>query len=142
MVPQGTSELESHAVRSSDDRSLPRVRACRIDDVVTSDMTGPIAGMKLDIEGFELEALRGAESFLARPEVILFCELNEKMLRKAGASVDEVVAFLRERGFSFLTVEGEPFDRYDPTWPDYKNAVFHKGSEAARRVQAAFASSR
>src|SRR5581483_3774406 len=113
------------------------VKACRLDDVVPQDRICPVAAMKIDIEGFEMEALAGAEAYLARPEVIVICELNDRMLRKAGSSADELIAHFHQRGFASRTIEGDPLERHDPAWPEYKNGIFFRGDEATRRVQAA-----
>jgi FkbM family methyltransferase len=139
LVQAGYSQVQSHAVRSGGAESTGQVSvsACRIDDVVPKDRQSAVAIMKLDIEGFEMEALAGAEEHIARPNVIIISELNDPMLRKAGSSADELISFLRGRGFSSRTIEGVPFERHDPSWPEFKNAIFYRGSEATRRVETA-----
>lgn len=58
--------------------------------------------LKLDIEGHEMEALRGATSLLDRVEVIL-CEVRFYDVYHAGApAFGAVMSFLGERGFSLF----------------------------------------
>lgn len=54
----------------------------------------PIAFIKCDIEGGELDALRGAERILATDRPIVMCEIEERHVRRFGHEVREVVAFL------------------------------------------------
>jgi FkbM family methyltransferase len=146
LVQEGYSQVQSHAVRAQSGESAGSatgnvtVKACRLDDVVPKDRTSPVAAMKIDIEGFEMEALAGAEAYLARPDVIVICELNDRMLRKAGASADELIGHFHQRGFASRTIEGDPLERHDPAWPEYKNGIFYRGAEATRRVDAALRS--
>lgn len=54
--------------------------------------------LKLDVQGFELEALRGCESLLhCFPFVYAECSFME--LYEGQALAHEVIAWLRERGF-------------------------------------------
>jgi FkbM family methyltransferase len=59
--------------------------------------------IKLDIQGFELHALRGASRVLnENPDVVLLVELWPYGLRQAGVSGEALVSFLRERGFGLF----------------------------------------
>lgn len=54
----------------------------------------PIAFIKCDIEGGELDALRGAERILTTDRPIVMCEIEERHVRRFGHEVREVVEFL------------------------------------------------
>lgn len=54
--------------------------------------------LKIDIEGHEVEALRGAQSVLQKTSAIL-CEFNERLLTMAGSSVTQLYKTLLEAGF-------------------------------------------
>jgi FkbM family methyltransferase len=59
--------------------------------------------IKIDIQGHELHALKGAERVLAdNPDILLLLEFWPYGLKQAGYSGDELVTFLRERGFSLF----------------------------------------
>jgi FkbM family methyltransferase len=72
-------------------------------DVVRADelIEGSVDVVKLDVEGAELDALRGMEGFLtgAQPPRALFLECNPVLLERAGSSPDELVAWLRARSY-------------------------------------------
>jgi FkbM family methyltransferase len=70
-------------------RDVLSVPVVPLDDLVT----GSVAFIKLDIEGYEHEALRGACRVLAdRP--VLQLELTDHLLRRAGSSAEAVVEHL------------------------------------------------
>jgi FkbM family methyltransferase len=66
----------------------------RLDDVAPA---GPIAWMKVDVEGHELHVLRGAERTLRRTAIVQF-EYND-CARYAGVSFHDLHGFLSKRGF-------------------------------------------
>jgi FkbM family methyltransferase len=60
--------------------------------------------LKVDVEGWEPQVLRGGGETLRRAEHVLI-EINRPALQKAGSSADEVYRLLRDAGFtSFVTV--------------------------------------
>jgi hypothetical protein len=62
--------------------------------------------MKMDVEGWELNALHGAEELLrARRIGALVCEIDDTLLRRAGASAEEVVGLLLECGYVPIPLE-------------------------------------
>jgi len=82
----------------------------------------PIDVMKLDVEGAEVSALRGAAGVIATsPEITLFCELNPGTLERAGLSTGDLLAALDDLGFharaidershALVPVEQARFDR-------------------------------
>ena len=86
-------------------------------DVVTMDES--LAGervdfVKLDVQGWELEALRGMSRILTEnPRVALFVEFWPFGLRRAGCAPADLVAFLRENHFRLATSDGLPFSAED-----------------------------
>jgi FkbM family methyltransferase len=55
--------------------------------------------VKLDVEGSEMDVLRGGISLLKVDNVQMIIEVNETMLLAGGSSADELFAFLRSFGF-------------------------------------------
>lgn len=73
--------------------------------------------MKIDIEGFELFALRGAEETLARSKDIeLLVEYSDSAFRRYGYSGPELIEYLRTLGFSAFDLRRNiPFEHRDGT---------------------------
>lgn len=60
---------------------------------------GEVSVLKLDVEGAEMQALRGMERLLSRARPALIVEGLDDMLREFGSSLDELTGFLRDLGF-------------------------------------------
>jgi len=77
------------------------VRVNRLAEFVSPEDICPNALLKLDVQGYELEALRGCEELLARfCHVYVECSYVE--LYAGQALAEEVIEWLRGRGFLFL----------------------------------------
>ena len=84
-----------------------------VDCVALDDLDFPrrVALIKLDIEGAELLALRGATGLLGRDRPALLCELDHAQLaRVSGATPEAVMSSLAALGYDAREVgpDGEP----------------------------------
>lgn len=77
--------------------TIPLVRG---DDLFAD--TDPFDVVKLDVEGGEVEALRGMRETLARgtDRLALFVECNPEALARAGTDADELLALIEELGLT------------------------------------------
>jgi FkbM family methyltransferase len=57
--------------------------------------------IKIDVEGFELNVLRGGAAFLSQNNPLIFLEIHPNFLNKNGDSVDELISFLFELNYKF-----------------------------------------
>ncbi len=87
------------------------IRVARLADHVSAATIEAPALLKLDVQGFELAALAGCEDLLKRfAWVYVECSFME--LYAGQAFADEVIAWLRERGFALHGVFHMAYDTH------------------------------
>ena len=69
----------------------------RLDDMLTPAHISAPALLKLDVQGYELKALRGCAALLDQFQYV-YCECSFVTLYEGQALADEVIAWLRDRG--------------------------------------------
>ena len=62
--------------------------------------------VKIDIEGYEYEAIKGSSEFLALHRPVLFLELHLNYLEQRKLGARDVVELLQECGYAFFTYGG------------------------------------
>jgi hypothetical protein len=104
LMPGGSSvesKTTGHLLESGHAR-VEEIPVVRLDDEI------PEAGLpvpdfiKIDIEGWEIEALRGARETLARHKPALFLEMHGETLREKKRKVAEIVEFLESAGYKAI----------------------------------------
>ncbi len=97
--------------RSGQDvRMVPIVK---LDDYPPIHQMNKIHLMKIDVEGYDLQVLRGAERLLRTHKPTLFIELDENNLRDQGESATELIEFLSSLGYQNI-VNAESGTRISP----------------------------
>ena len=88
------------------DEGAVRVPMRALDEL---DLAQPIRLFKLDVEGYELPTLRGADRTLGQTQIV-YCELSTGNCRRFGYEPHEVEQLLLEKGFVFIRTDraGEP----------------------------------
>jgi FkbM family methyltransferase len=76
------------------------VQLFRLDDVVAKNPLSRIDIIKIDVEGTELYALRGAVETLRRYRPLLLFEVERPHLAAQGSTPEELVAFVCEQGYT------------------------------------------
>jgi FkbM family methyltransferase len=90
-------------------RDLDRLETVRVESVKTDRLdtllsdVATIDFLKLDIQGFEFEALQGATAILERTEVV-HCEVEFAQIYAGQALFSEVEQYLRERRFELIDI--------------------------------------
>ena len=94
--------------------------------------------IKMDIQGYELHALRGARRVLQdNPAAKLFLEFWPYGLRHAGGSGEALLSFLKEAGFTIFVPEGDKLVECDQPaadasdWMSYSNLFAQRESMAS-----------
>ena len=89
--------------------AVAHIEMRRLEDVLPrADIAAP-ALLKLDVQGYELQALRGCETLLDAFAWV-YCECSFVELYQGQALADEVIAWLRARGFALLGAYNMAFD--------------------------------
>ncbi len=71
-----------------------------LDDLVEErSPQGPLRLVKIDVEGFEDEVLRGAEATLTTRRPLVVCEFHDPLLRAAGTSAEELLQRFEAYGY-------------------------------------------
>lgn len=89
-----------------------RVPSLVLDELAERERLSRLDLIKMDIEGAETAALRGARETLRRFRPVLAVEYNRATLRRAGSSLEELDALLAELGYDrlHLTTTFRPVD--------------------------------
>jgi hypothetical protein len=90
-----SSVLEEHIPQTAPIRAFPMQT---IDEVVSSKTAAVPDFLKLDVQGYELEVLKGAQDTLPRVSAVL-AEVNLIDIHKGAPLLDELVLFMRDMGF-------------------------------------------
>ena len=69
--------------------------------------------IKLDVEGYELKALKGGERLIDAYRPIMWIEMNEGALEKQGASAREIFTFLLGYGYEIKSYPENGGPQYD-----------------------------
>lgn len=114
-----------------------------LDRLVASDaISGKIALMKIDVEGFEMEVLRGANGVLKSLRPVIIMEVNNQMLNKQNTSGRDLANHMQAIGYSVFVIGrkrtlfnrmaagGRPFPE-GPSSVDCDVVCFPNGSKLA-----------
>jgi FkbM family methyltransferase len=92
-------------------RDLRPVRTISLDALAEEHGVWP-THVKIDVEGFEVEVLRGARRVLARqPAPTLFVELHHALLRDRGQDPGVSLTMLEQSGYRLYDSTGSPASR-------------------------------
>lgn len=87
------------------------VQVARLTSFIAEDEVRSPALLKLDVQGFELEALRGSEELVGQfDDILVECSFLE--LYVGQALVDEVICFLKGRGFGLVNAYSMEYDQH------------------------------
>lgn len=93
------------------ERSTVTIRRGRLSEFVGREPLERPALLKLDVQGYELEALRGSEDLLGQFEWV-YAECSFAELYEGQALAEEVIVWLRERGYRVVTIDNVSRDQH------------------------------
>lgn len=88
-----------------------RVDVTTLTEVIKSRSISQVDFLKIDVEGYDLNVLKGAPWDTVLPDVIE-CEFEDAKTLKLGHTWRDVAEFLRERGYAVYVSEWHPIVRY------------------------------
>jgi FkbM family methyltransferase len=95
---------ENHISNFALDASV-EVQSITLDTYLETQGIQHIAYMKIDVEGFELQVLKGAKELLENKKVdIIQLEINQQ-LNNAGTKVNDLLFFLENHGYNLYSYE-------------------------------------
>lgn len=81
------------------------VHVTRLDDWLRVHNVGSVDFVKMDVEGGELSALKGAETFLERrPRPVILAEVQEIRTKPWGYHAKEIIKLLSAKGFRWFSL--------------------------------------
>jgi FkbM family methyltransferase len=92
----------------------------RLDDIVKK----PIHFIKMDIQGFELRAIRGASNIIKRSKPLIFFECEQRFLLKAGTNAEALINELLALGYIVCRIKVKPYTDHIAVSRDMFSTVF------------------
>jgi FkbM family methyltransferase len=94
-------EAGLHAKHLGREMKTETAQARSIDSVLTEVADRPVSLVKLDVDGFECDVLKGATKLLAEARPVFVMELAPYVLVERGASLGELLSFFVPQGYRF-----------------------------------------
>lgn len=114
--------------------TMTKVSMKTLDEHRAQPTSRPCRFLKLDVQGYELDVLRGAESTLAAETEVILAELNYLEIYQGVPLFHELIAWLADRGFVAYDIAGiirRPLD--EALWQ--ADFVFVRANSPLRRDQ-------
>lgn len=96
-------KLRGSNQEAAQDIEIIKVKLAKLDDIVPPDL--PIGFIKIDVEGAELDALRGAESILRRCHPTVLFECAKTSIKAHDVSPLQVYEFFHAYGYSLFLIK-------------------------------------
>jgi FkbM family methyltransferase len=111
-----------------------------IDDYCRQLRIRRINFLKIDVEGFELSVLQGAQEMLKRQHIDYICfEISANPLKAAGVSSKQILEFLEDHGYKTYSIQGPPYKFIGPVRDIdcFHNNFYASHYELSKRLESA-----
>lgn len=78
------------------------IKAIRLDDYALRNELNQVDLIKIDVEGFEYNVLKGAEQTILKHRPLLFVELSHTLLKRQGTSASALVELLEKWDYAVI----------------------------------------
>jgi FkbM family methyltransferase len=107
---------------------IEEVETITIDEYVNKEGINNVGVIKIDIEGSELYAIKGAKNTIKKYRPIIICELNSLTCKQAGYDVNELYSYIVSFGYNgFYIKKGKMLSFEDKRLSErefYENIIF------------------
>jgi FkbM family methyltransferase len=111
MLTTGAGGADYLVIPSEKRPDTVTVRQVTVDGICEQNHFTP-THVKIDVEGFEEEVLKGAADTLFKARPVIFLELHGDMIRARGKNPEDVLDLLQKVGYSvFQALDGSPLHR-------------------------------
>ena len=112
------------ARKSIEKRKRIRVKTTTLDSFLHSLSIEDVDLVKIDVEGAELEVLRGMRKILSRGKVKIICEVHPDRLSSLGYSIEDVENILKEYGYKIYLISPDGLIPTDSIGDKYAHYLF------------------
>lgn len=103
------SDGSDHFVATQTSESYISVDMVRLDDFILEQEIKPDV-IKIDVEGYELDVLSGAQQLLVNYSPLIFLEIHPVELQSLGKDSTQLVHFIKNLNYEFFDPRGKAID--------------------------------
>lgn len=98
-------KYNSGGVKMNKTKGKQEVKGIRLDDYIAENKIEKIDLIKIDVEGFETNVLKGGRETLKKLKPKLFIEVDDNFLKVGNSSAQELIELLSSLGYSMHNAE-------------------------------------
>lgn len=103
------ASLRKHNNQNSDDAINFSANIEKLDDYVIANKIDKVDFIKIDIEGAEYLALKGAEMILKKNKPMILLEIQEEHIKYFDHTPDELISYIKDLGFNIYDIDQNEF---------------------------------